>query len=137
MKLQMGIIKIEIKIPELVKAVESFKSNRLGALEHLTEEIKNGVGDLYNQLLKTEMEIFLGHPDEVDNKRNGYQEREYALKGVGCIRIRMPVDRKRRFKSAIVPAREQIDSRLREDMAVLHLAGLSNRVLALISKRVL
>lgn len=104
MKLQMGIIKIEIKIPELVKAVESFKSNRLEALEHLTEEIKNGVGDLYNQLLKTEMEIFLGHPDEVDNKRNGYQEREYALKGVGCVRIRMPVDRKRRFKSAIVPA---------------------------------
>lgn len=137
MKLEMGIIKIEIKIPELVKAVETFKSNRLEALEHLTEEIKNGVGDLYNQLLKTEMEIFLGHPDEVDNKRNGYQEREYVLKGVGCVRIRMPVDRKRKFKSAIVPAREQIDSRLREDMAVLHLAGLSNRVLALISKRVL
>ena len=36
MKLQMGIIKIEIKIPELVKAVETFRENRMNALEHLT-----------------------------------------------------------------------------------------------------
>lgn len=137
MTLQMGIIKIEIKIPELVKAVETFKENRLEALEHLSSEIKNGVGDLFNQLLKTEMDLFLGQPDQSGNKKNGYQEREYALKGVGCLRIRMPVDRKRDFKSSIIPSSEQIDSRIREDIAVLHLAGLSNRVLALISRRVL
>lgn len=137
MTLQMGIIKVEIKMPELVKAIESFKANRMAALEHLTEEIKSGVGDLFNQLLQTEMDLFLGHPDQCGNKRNGYEEREYALKGVGCVRIRMPVDRKRKFKSEIVPSREQIDSRIREDIAVLHLAGLSNRVLALISRRIL
>ena len=35
------------------------------------------------------------------------------------------------------PHREQIDPRLKEDIAILHLAGLSNRVMAMVSKRVL
>lgn len=103
----------------------------------MTNEIKDGVVQLFNQLLHSEMDIFLGAPDQQDNKRNGYEEREYALKGVGCVRIRVPVDRKRNFKSSILPPREQIDPRLREDIVVLHLAGISNRVLAMISKRIL
>ena len=108
----MGIIKIEIKIPELVRAVETFRENRMAALEHVTKEIKESVGELFNHLLHTEMELFLGAADQVSNKRNGYEEREYALKGVGSVHIRMPRDRKSSFKSAIIPAREQIDPRL-------------------------
>jgi len=50
---------------------------------------------------------------------------EYALKGIGAVRIKMPVDRNREFKSEVVPTREQIDPRIKEDLAVLHLAGLS------------
>jgi putative transposase len=133
----MGIIKVEIKVPELVKAIESFKENRMAALEHLTAEVKNSVSEMFNQVLQAEMALFLGSPDQCDNKRNGYEDRDYALKGVGCLRIRMPVDRKRDFKSVVIPPREQIDPRLKEDLAVLHLAGISNRVLAMISKRVL
>jgi putative transposase len=137
MQLQMGIIKVEIKIPELVQALESFKENRIHALEVLSSEIRSGVSEFFNSLLSTEMDLYLGRPDQKSNKRNGIREREYAMKGVGCIRIRMPTDRRRSFNSAVVPHREQIDPRLKEDIAVLHLAGLSNRVMAMVSKRVL
>lgn len=137
MKFQMGIIKVEIKIPELVQALESFKENRIHALEVLTHEIRSGVGDFVNALLQTEMDLFLGRADQASNKRNGIREREYAVKGVGLIRIRMPTDRKRSFASMVVPPHEQIDPRLKEDIAVLHLAGLSNRVMAMVSKRIL
>ena len=137
MKLAMGIIKVEIKIPELVKAIELFKENRITALEHLAVEVKSSVSEMFNNILQTEMSVFLGRPEQSGNKRNGFEEREYALKGVGCVRIRMPVDRKRNFKSVVIPPREQIDPRLKEDLAVLHLAGISNRVLSMISKRVL
>lgn len=137
MKFQMGIIKVEIKIPELVQALESFKENRIHALEVLTHEIRTGVGDFVNALLQTEMDLYLGQADQASNKRNGIREREYAVKGVGLIRIRMPTDRKRTFKSMVVPPHEQIDPRLKEDIAVLHLAGLSNRVMAMVSKRIL
>lgn len=137
MTLSMGIVKVEIRVPELTKVLEQFRVNRLGSLELLGQEVKLSVANLFNQLLNAEMTLFLGEADQHDNKRNGYEDREYALKGVGCIRLRIPVDRKRKFSSAIVPAREQFDSRLKEDMAVLHLAGISTRTLAMISKRIL
>jgi putative transposase len=133
----MGIIKVEIKVPELVQALESFKENRTTALEALTNEIRHGVSDFFNAVLQAEMDLFLGRPDQSANKRNGFREKEYALKGVGCLRIRMPTDRKREFESSMFPHREQIDPRLKEDIAILHLAGLSNRVMAMVSKRVL
>lgn len=137
MLLNMGIIKIEVSLPEAVRAIEEFRRNRIRALEAIGHEVTSAVSSAINQLLQTEMTLFLGRPDQGDNKRNGTHEREYALKGVGCIRIRMPVDRKRRFESAVVPEREQIDPRLKQDMAVMHLAGLSTRTLAMVSKRIL
>lgn len=137
MNFRMGIIKVEIKVPELVQALEIFKENRATALETLTSEIRHGVSDFFNAILQAEMDLFLGRPDQSSNKRNGFREKEYALKGVGCLRIRMPRDRKREFKSSVFPQREQIDPRLKEDIAILHLAGLSNRVMAMVSKRVL
>lgn len=137
MTLAMGIVKIEVKIPELTRALEAFKKNRINSLEAMSLEVKSAVSSAFHQLLHAEMTLFLGQADQADNKRNGYQEREYALKGVGSLRIRVPVDRKRKFESSIVPSREQIDPRLKEDMAVLHLAGLSTRTLAMVSKRIL
>lgn len=137
MNFRMGIIKVEIKVPELVQALESFKENRTTALEALTNEIRHGVSDFFNAVLQAEMDLFLGRADQSSNKRNGFREKEYALKGVGCLRIRMPTDRKREFESSMFPHREQIDPRLKEDIAILHLAGLSNRVMAMVSKRVL
>lgn len=137
MKLSMGIIKIEVKIPELTKALEEFKVNRLKSLEHITHEVKTAVETTFHQLLNAEMTLFLGRPDQIDNKRNGYEEKSFALKGIGAIRIKMPVDRNYAFKSVVIPKHEVIDQRLKEDMAVLHLAGLSTRTLAMVSKRIL
>lgn len=135
--LDMGIVKIEIKLPELTQSIQQFKNNRIHALEKLTHDFKSAISRTFNQLLQTEMTLFLGKPDESLNKRNGYYERDYALKGIGCLRIRMPRDRDGRFDSDILPVHERIDPRLKEDIAVLHLAGLSNRTLSFISRRIL
>jgi putative transposase len=137
MTLSMGIIKVEVKIPELKKALDEFKNHRLKALDTLTLELKSAVANTFNQLLQMEMTLFLGQPDQVGNKRNGYETKEYALKGVGALHISVPVDRKRKFESTIIPKHEQLDPRLREDLALLHLAGISNRTLSMISKRIL
>jgi len=137
MNVNMGIIKVEVSMPEAVQAIEEFKSNRMKAFESITIELRHAVGHAMSTLLKSEMTLFLGKPDQSGNKRNGYKERDFALKGVGCIRIKMPQDRKSKFESAIIKPHEQIDPRLKEDMAVLHLAGLSTRAMAMISRRVL
>lgn len=135
--LNMGIIKVEVNLAEFTQTLDEFRRNRMRALDTITSDIRLAVSKTINQLLNAEMEIFLGKPDQLDNKRNGYSQREYVLKGIGGIRLRMPIDRKREFDSAIIPAREQIDPRLKQDVALLHLAGLSTRMLAMISKRLL
>lgn len=137
MKLQMGIIKVEIKIPELVKAVKVFKEDNKQLFEVISSEIKSSITNTFNQLLQAEMDLFLGEADQSTNKRNGFYEREFAIKGVGCLRLRMPRDRNQNFDSSIIPKNEQLDHRLKEDLALLHLAGISNRTVALISRRIL
>jgi putative transposase len=137
MKQDMAIIKLQVSVPEAVKAITEFKQNRVKALQSISLEVRAAVSSAFNGLLNAEMNIFLGQDDQADNKRNGYKEREYALKNVGAVRLKMPIDRRRRFESSVVPPREQIDPRLKEDMAVLHLAGLSKRTLAMVSKRIL
>ena len=137
MQVSMGIIKVEVNLPEAVQAIEEFKRNRIRAFESISSELKTAVGNAISNLLQTEMTLFLGKSEQSGNKRNGYKERDYALKGVGCIRIKMPQDRKSQFKSDVIVGSEQIDPRIKEDMAVLHLAGLSTRMLAMVSKRML
>lgn len=137
MELSMGIVKIEISVPEGVKALTKFKENRLKAFEEIAIEIKESVSKAIGRLLNTEMTLFLGKKEQLDNKRNGFKERDYTIKNIGTIRVKMPQDRKGRFKSSIIPKNEVIDPRLKEDIAVLHLAGLSTRVLGMISKRLL
>lgn len=137
MQINVGIIKIEVSLPEAARAIEEFRRNRVRAFEAITNEVRGAVGGMISQLLRAEMTVFLGRPDQQANKRNGYREREFALKGVGAIRVRMPIDRRRAFQSEIIRPSEQIDPRLKEDLAVLHLAGLSKRTLVMMSKRVL
>lgn len=135
--LDMGIIKVEINFPELRDAITSLEQGRRHFFELLTKELKVAAASAIDQMLSSEMILFLGKSSENDNKRNGFHTRQYALKGLGGISLRMPVDRKRRFVSVIIPKNEQIDPRLKEDMAVLHLAGISKRDLEMMSKRLL
>ena len=109
MTLAMGIVKVEIKIPELVKAVDIFKKNNQNFFELITTEIKSSVSNALNKLLQAEMDLFLGEADQSGNKKNGFYEREFAIKNVGCVRIRVPRDRNRKFSSSIIPKNEQID----------------------------
>ena len=133
----MSVIKFEINIPEAVKAVSKFHENRKMALESLSQEIKQSIGKAFSRLLNTEMALFIGKAEQNGNKRNGYKEKDYTLKGVGTIRVNIPQDRKGQFESLIIPKNERMDPRLKEDMAILHLAGLSTRVISLISRRLL
>jgi len=133
----MGIIKVEVNFPELREAIQGIEQGRRKFFELLNVEIKSAAAQAIEHVLNSEITVFLGKPEEKDNKRNGYELRNYALKGIGGIVFKMPVDRRSRFKSVIIPKNEQIDPKLKEDLAVLHLAGISSRDLEMMSKRIL
>ena len=133
----MSIVKVEIKLPEAHHAIVAFAENRMLALESLASLLRSTASEVINGLLTAEIDLFLGDPEQSDNKRNGFRERDYVLKGVGAVRVRMPTDRKRRFASNIIPKSERIDPRLSQDIAALHLGGLSTRTLSMMASRIL
>ena len=136
-KAEQAFVRVEVSMPAARAALSAFASNRMVALETLTQHLRSSVSSALNDLLNAEMTFFLGQPEQRDNKRNGVRLREYYLKGVGSLRIELPRDRNGAFKSVVVPAHEQIDPRTRQDLALLHMGGLSNRTLAMISERLL
>ena len=137
MEAYMSIIKVEIRIPEAVKAIKKFKENRLEALNQLSEEFKKSIADGVNDLLNAELDLYLGQAENIDNNKNGYKNKTYFLKNIGAIQLKIPQLRGGDFKSVIIPPGEQYDPRVKEDLAILHLAGISNRTLSMISKRIL
>ena len=132
-----NIVKVEISFPEAVKAIQKFKNNRVAALGEFSNELKKSVQQFFENLIEAEFSAFLGGEEQSGNKRNGYAERSYALKGVGAIKLSIPRDRLSRFDSAVLPKNEVIDPRLKEDFAVLSLSGISMRNIEMISRRVL
>lgn len=135
--LDMGIIKLEVNFAELREAITNIAEGRRKFFETITHELKSVTVSAIEHALHSEITLFLGKSSQKDNKRNGYESREYAFKGLGGLTLKVPVDRKSRFKSEIIPKNEQIDPRLKEDMAVLHLAGISTRDLEMMSRRIL
>lgn len=131
----MEIIKIEVSVSALTRLLDQFRKDRLKAFELITNDLKQSVGHFMSQLLNLEMSLFLGKPEQAGNKRNGYYEKEYAFKGIGCLRIRMPLDRRCSFKSEVLLPSEQIDPRIKADLALIHLAGISTRLISMISKK--
>lgn len=133
----MSLVKIEISFPEITHALETFANNRKMAFNSLVSSFSTAISSTIDTLLQQEIEIFLGAPGQSDNKLNGFYAREYAIKGLGSIKVKMPRDRKGAFVSKIIAPHERVDPRLKEDIAILHLAGLSTRTLAMISHRLL
>jgi len=132
-----SIIKVEISFPQAIKAVQKFRENRAAALREFSNELKKSAQDFFETLMEAEFSAFLGEEEQAENKRNGYKEKSYALKGLGSIRLRIPRDRRSKFENSMIPKNEVIDPRLKEDMAVLSLAGISQRNLGMISRRLL
>lgn len=138
MLVSMSIIKLEIRLAEVQKVISAFKENRKKMLEEFSREFRRVASQAFNEIMQAEIDIFLGGSEQSDNKKNGfYPEREYTIKGIGSIKIRAPRDRKNRFQSDVIPQHERVDPRLKSDVAVMHLAGLSTRTLAMISQRLL
>jgi transposase-like protein len=92
-----GIVKIEIRLPEAREIIKQFAENPILALESFVTGIRKVAEEAIDNILNLEIDFFLGKSEESSNKRNGYKERDYTFKGLETIRIKMPVDRKRRF----------------------------------------
>jgi putative transposase len=132
-----GLMKLVVKVHDVVALAKRFEASPAAALRELREHVQQGARQVLEQVMNAEIELFLGQDAEADNKRNGYRSHTLVLKGIGALKLRVPRDRMGRFESKVVPRSRRYDEALEKDLALLHLAGLSTRMLSQVSKGVL
>ena len=137
MGMKEALMKIVVKVHDVVALAKRFEASPRQAMQEVVTEVRAALQSALEQTMKAELALFLGQESELDNKRNGYRVREFGIKGVGVLQLRVPRDRAGRFQSKIVPAQRHYDEAIERDLALLHLAGISTRMLAYISKQVL
>jgi len=132
-----SVMKIVVRIADVVQLAKRFEESPALAMREVVTEMRAGVRDVLERVMAAEIEVFLGRSEEVGNKRNGFVSRAFGIKGVGTVKLRVPRDRAGRFSSNIIPANRRYDEATEKDVALLNLAGLSTRMLAQMSDRLL
>lgn len=131
------LMKIVVKVRDVVAMAKKFEASPVEAMREVVVQFREALGGALDQIMEAEVALFLGREAEAGNKRNGYTTRNYAIKGLGAVSLRVPRDRAGRFETRVVPKGRRYDPALEKDLALLHLAGLSTRALSHVSKRVL
>lgn len=140
-KAEMGLgeslMKIVVKVRDVVELARRFETAPAETMREVVATLSEGVRQTLEEVMEAEIGLFLGQGAERGNKRNGFATRTFGIKGLGAIQLRVPRDRLGRFDSHVVPAKRQYDAALERDMALLHVAGLSTRMLSHLSKQLL
>lgn len=132
-----SLMKIKVRVHDVVELVKQFETSPKLAMREVINQVRQGVTETLEQVMAAEIELFLGQEAEHKNKRNGFTVRTYSIKGIGAVQVRVPRDRAGRFDSHVVPRGRRYDEALEKDLALLHLAGLSTRMLSHVSRHVL
>jgi len=137
MRMKDSLMKIAVKVHDVVALAKRFELAPAEAWREVVEHMRESVVATLEQVMNAELELFLGQQPKGSNKRNGFTTRTYAVKGLGAVRVRVPRDRAGKFETKVVPPNRHYDEATERDLALLHLAGLSTRMLSHVSGRVL
>lgn len=135
-------MKVDISVPEVVEIFNEIEKcpNRL--FDMIRVEIRERVGKYLTQMMRAELTHFLGRDSyergcEAVNHRNGSYDRNFTLKGIGEVNVKVPRDRNAQFKSSVIPRSKRYEDSIREDLCMMFLTGVSTRTLSMISKRLI
>jgi putative transposase len=135
-------MRMEVTVTEVVDLINQIRHEPENLFEMIRANVQETVGQYLSKVMDVELTHFLrrGRYERCEgesNHRNGSYPRQFALKGIGEVGVRVPRDRKSEFKTEVLPRSKQYEDALREDMSVMFLAGVSTRCLSLISERLL
>jgi putative transposase len=135
-------MRMELSVTEVVDLIKQIRHEPESLFAMIRANVQETVGQYLSKLMDVELTHFLGRGryergEGEGNHRNGSYPREFALKGIGEVAVKVPRDRKSKFKTEVLPRSKQYENALREDMSVMFLAGVSTRTLSLISERLL
>ena len=135
-------VKVEISVSEMVEVFKEIQEHPGKILEMVRADMPKVVGEYLSDIMQIELTRFLGRKpyermEEEANHRNGSYPRNFALKGIGEVAVKVPRDRKGEYRTQVIPKSKQYEDELRQDIAVMFLSGVSTRTLSMISQRLI
>jgi putative transposase len=136
------MIELKVNVPEVRDYINEIVKTPGKIFDVVRYNVKESVGKYLSYLMESELTFHLGREryerqGKGINYRNGGYTRRFTLKGIGEIALNVPRDRAGKFKTAIIPRSKQYEDRIREDLSLMYLSGVSTRTLSLITKRLI
>ena len=133
-------MKLEITVSEVKEIFKAIEKQPEQLFEMIRMDLRETVGQFLTAMMNAELTHFLGrgfyeHGEDGVNHRNGSYDRNFALKGVGEVHVKVPRDRRGDFRTQVIPRSRQYEEEISRDLSLLYLTGISTRSLSMISKR--
>ena len=135
-------MEIKISVPEVVSLIKELQENPSRIFEMATMNVQKDVGNYLTNLMKAELTHILGREkyERVtgeSNHRNGSYPRDFCIKGIGEVAVKVPRDRKGEYQMQVLPRSKRYEDRITEDLSIMYLTGISTRTLSMLSKRLI
>jgi putative transposase len=135
-------MKIEISVPEVVKVFKEIQDQPQRIFEMVRFEVQEMVGRYLSEMMNAELTNFLGREPyerkrEAANYRNGSYGRNFTLKGIGEVSVKVPRDRNGAYQTQVIPRSRQYEDEIGKDLCLLFLGGVSTRTLSIMSQRLI
>ncbi|MGO9639092.1 MAG: IS256 family transposase [Terracidiphilus sp.] len=135
-------MKLEITVAEVKEIFKEIQEQPEQLFEMVRLDIKKTVGQYLTALMNAELTHFLGRePYERGNgevnHRNGTYDRNFTLKDIGEVKVKIPRDREGDFKTNVIPRSKQYEEEISRDLSLMFLTGISTRSLSMISRRLI
>ena len=110
-------MKVEISVSEIVEVFKEIQEQPGKILEMVRADMPKVVGEYLSEIMQVELTRFLGRKpyermEELANHRNGSYPRNFALKGIGEVAVKVPRDRNGEYRTQVIPKSKQYEDEL-------------------------
>lgn len=135
-------MEIKISVPEVVGLMKELQENPARIFEIVTMNVQKDVGAYLTGLMKAELTHILGREEYERGKgkcnhRNGSYPRNFCIKGIGDVAVKVPRDRNGEYQTQVLPRSKRYEDRIAEDLSIMYLTGISTRTLSMLSRRLI
>lgn len=135
-------MEVQISVPEVIQFFKEIQTAPEKLFEMVRFNVQEEVGKYLTKLMDLELTHFLKRDryqraPGPSNHRNGGYHREFTLKGIGGVEVKVPRDRKSRFQTKVLPRSKRYEEAISRDISLMYLTGISTRSLSMISERLI
>lgn len=135
-------MKIEVSVSEVISVFKEIQTQPEKLFEMIRLDVREAVGRYLSEMMNAEMTHFLGRKpsersEEETNYRNGSYGRNFTIKGIGEVSVKVPRDRNGEYEARVIPRSKQYEAEIGRDLCAMFLGGVSTRTLAVMSSRLI